>query len=181
VTELDGHLVLLGLMGVGKSTVGRVLARRLACRFLDSDEAIADRLGTTASGIADRSGLAALHRLEADVLHDALRSSPPAVIAAAASVVDDRRARSELTAPDVTVVWLRGGPAVLARRAAGGAHRPLGADPLALLAQQHERRSARFGQVADLTIDTDDRSPPAVADAVMRWLSGGSAAGEGRA
>jgi shikimate kinase len=92
------------------------------------------------------------------------------VIAAAASTIEDDASRAALAGPGVGVVWLRGSPAVLARRAASGSHRPVG--PLAELSAQVDRRYPLFERVADLTVDVDDRSPGEVLEAVLEALPG---------
>src|SRR5262249_45956694 len=89
VTRREGrHVVLVGLMGSGKSTVGHALARRLGRPFVDNDEALEARSGRSARAIADADGADALHRLEAQALVDALARPEPAVVAMAASVVE---------------------------------------------------------------------------------------------
>lgn len=166
-----GHVVLVGLMGAGKTTVGRQLAHALDLPFLDSDELIAARLGTTAAAIAERQGLDELHRIEVGLLLDGLASPEPSVIAAAASVIDDPRGRWALAAPSVRVVWLRAATDVLAQRTRGSAHRPLGTvDPERWLTAQDERRRRWFGAVADLTLDTVERPSRDLVAEVRAWL-----------
>ena len=100
------HVVMVGPMGAGKSTVGVALARRLERPYVDSDAEVERRTGRSARQIAASDGLPALHRLELSVLRDALTSNEPAVIASAASVVDGCVGRLAL-ATARTVVWLR--------------------------------------------------------------------------
>jgi shikimate kinase len=166
-----GHIVIVGLMGSGKTTLGRALAERLGRPFVDGDAALEARHGQTAREIADRDGLARLHVLEAEVLKDALATEAPAVHAAAASTVEDLDVRRALAAPGTATVWLRGAPAVLAERALTGAHRPLvSADPLTVLSEQSERRGPLFEQVADVIVDVDGRSPREVLAATLAAL-----------
>ena len=79
----DQHLVLVGMMGVGKSTAARVLADRLGRRVIDSDAVIEARTGRTVREIFAEDGEAAFRALETDVLLEALASEEPLVIAAA--------------------------------------------------------------------------------------------------
>jgi shikimate kinase len=81
-------------MGVGKTTVGRLLARTLGRPFIDGDQQIEEITGRTGREIAATDGVPALHALELSVLLQALEGSSDAVVAAAASVVD-RPARQE--------------------------------------------------------------------------------------
>jgi shikimate kinase len=153
-------------MGSGKTTVGRRVAAALGWRYVDSDEQLRRAVGDTAAEYADAHGRAALHRAEADALVDALSAPAPAVIAAAASAVDDERCRTALRA--AFVAWLRVDLDVLAKRAATGEHRPLGDEVEAELHVQEQRRAPWFAEVADVVIDNTAADPGAVADAIVR-------------
>jgi shikimate kinase len=82
------HVALVGLMGTGKSTAGRIVARRLGRPYVDNDDGLEAAAGRTAREIQDDDGEEALHALELEVLRGALARTEPAVIGAAASVVD---------------------------------------------------------------------------------------------
>jgi shikimate kinase len=164
------HVVLVGLMGTGKTTTGRRLAAALRCRFVDNDEGLTARTGISAADLAASEGLDELHRIEADLLLEALAGPEPIVIAAAASVIDDQRCRSALDAPTVRVVWLRAPPAVAVDRASRSAHRPLGDDAAGLLARQERERHRRFEQIADLIVDTSVRPTAEVVEGLVGWL-----------
>jgi shikimate kinase len=167
------HIVLLGLMGSGKTTVGRLLARRLGRPFVDSDAQLAATDGRTARRIEAEEGPAALDREEADALLAALRSPTPSVIAAAAGVVEDARAVDALRAGGILAVWLRGDPVVLAERAASGAHRPWDpGGPLATLERQADRRDPTYEALATLDIDVTRTSPEQAVARVMERLAG---------
>ncbi|HEY8453387.1 MAG: shikimate kinase [Micromonosporaceae bacterium] len=159
-------VVLVGLMGAGKTTVATRVATALGRPLRDSDEDLARWYGQTAAGYARRHGIRALHAAEARQLREALADRPPPVIAPAASVVEDPACRAALAG--AFVVWLDAPPEVLAGRAATGTHRPVpGADPVALLADQHARRARWFAEVADLTVDVADTPPERVADLIV--------------
>lgn len=151
----DAHVVVVGPMAVGKSTVGRELAARLGRPFRDSDDDLAATRGLTGRALAERDGVKALHHWEAEHLLAALAEPQPVVVAAAASVVDDAACRAALREP--FVVWLRAPATVLARRMdadAGAAdHRRRLGGPDAV-AELEASRAGRFEAVADLTIDT---------------------------
>jgi shikimate kinase len=154
------HLVLVGPMGSGKSTVGKVVADRLGRRFVDSDDEIERRTGRTAREIAAADGLPVLHRLELDVLRDALAADEPSVIGSAASVVDEPLGRLALSTAD-QVVWLRADPRELEQRSATGSHRPT-VPPEVMAA-----REPRYRSVATSAVDVDDLAPEVVADKVL--------------
>ena len=119
------HVVLVGLMGSGKTTVGRLLATRLGRPFVDSDEVIETREGRTVREIWRTDGEQAFRELETAALQAALSADEPSVIAAAGGVVLADRNRMALREADADVVWLQADPAVLVGRAMRGDHRPL--------------------------------------------------------
>ena len=177
------HVVLVGLMGSGKTTVGELLAARLGRPFADSDREIERATGRDGRTIAATDGTPALQALEARVLLAALAAPGPDVIAAAASVVDDAACRRALRAPAVAVVRLRARPVTLAARHATGRHRrPLGQDLEASFAAQSRARAARFAAVRPLvTIDVDRTAPDEVVARVLVALDAAPATGRARA
>jgi shikimate kinase len=161
------HLVLIGMMGAGKSTVGRMLADRLDRRFLDSDELIEARTGHTVAEIFTDDGEQAFRAVETDMLTEMLDGNVPAVIAAAGGAVLDPANRAHMRARG-TVVWLRVDPRLLAERVRGSTHRPLLADdPRSTLARLAEEREPLYRATADTVVDVGDLSPTEVADRIL--------------
>lgn len=161
------HLVLVGMMGAGKSTAGRLLARRTGRPFLDSDELIEEQTGRTVAQIFADDGEAAFRAVETDVLDQMLDRDTPAVVAAAGGAVLDAANRERMRARGL-VVWLRVDPAVLAQRVRGGDHRPLLADdPEATLSRLAAEREPRYREVADEVVDVGDLSPDQVVDRLV--------------
>src|SRR5215204_2035260 len=101
-----GHIVLVGLMGSGKTTVGAGLAAALGVPHRDSDAEIERDTGLTGRQHAARDGIDALHALEARHLIEALTQPGTTVISPAASILDDPASRSALRDPRHLVVWL---------------------------------------------------------------------------
>lgn len=165
----DRHLVLVGLMGSGKSTVGRIVAERLGRPLFDSDAMIEQRTGRTVREIFADEGEPAFRTLETAALVDALATDTPAVIAAAGGVVlrdENRRALADARA---RVVWLRADPATLVDRVKAGMHRPsLDVDPEGTLRTMHDTREALYREVATCVVSVDGRSVNDVVEAVLR-------------
>jgi shikimate kinase len=161
------HVVLLGLMGAGKTSVGRSLALRLGCRLSDSDEQIRLKTGKTVRQLRNDIGVDAMHALESDHLLAALAEVEPSVVCAAASVVDDERCRDALSNSQATTVWLRATPRTLAERFVSSSHRPLyGDDPASFLLDQSASRSPFFGAVSRVIVDVDDLTVERVTDSI---------------
>lgn len=166
----DGrHIVLVGMMGAGKSSVGRVLASRLDRRLYDSDEMIEEATGRTVREIWDTDGEPFFRALETEALHSALAGSEPTVIAGAGGIVLNAQNRERLAADDACVVWLLAGIDLLVERARNGMHRPLlDADPEGTLRSIFEQREGLYREVADAIVSVDHRSVNDVVHAVLR-------------
>ena len=165
----DQHLVLVGLMGSGKTTVARIAAERLGRQVIDSDTVIEKATGRTVREIFADDGEDAFRKLETAALLDALASPEPAVIAAAGGVVLREENRAALKQSNAKVVWLCASPALLVERAASGGHRPLlDEDPAGTLQRMHDQRQELYREVADAIVLVDNRSPYDVAEAVLR-------------
>lgn len=168
-TCTDRHLVLVGMMGAGKSSVGRVVARRLDRVLLDSDEMIEERMGRTVREIWRDDGEECFRTIESDVLTDALAAAEPAIIAAAGGVVLSEGNRTLLKGDMAHVVWLLADVDLLLNRVKNGMHRPLlDDDPEGTLRRMYEERSDLYQDVADAIVSVDHRSVKDVAGAVLR-------------
>ncbi len=162
------RLVLVGMMGAGKTTVGRMVAERLGWRHLDSDEQVVAATGRTVPELFAHAGEAAFREEEARALEAALSGPDPVVVSAAGGVVLAEANRS-LLARSGTVVWLRADPGTLSRRVGSGAGRPLlDGDPAAALAALDVARRPLYAEVAEVVVDVDGLSPEEVADEVLR-------------
>lgn len=161
-------IVLVGLMGAGKSTVGRLVAEATGRELVDVDVAIAAKTGTSVRALWEEGGEAAYRAMESDEVLHAL-GRPDVVLAAPGGVVLDPVVREALGA--AFVVWLRARPATLGARVEPGDHRPLlGADPAADLAAMAADRADLYASVADHSVDTDALGAEAVAAAVLALL-----------
>jgi shikimate kinase len=162
------HIVVIGLMGSGKTTVGRLIASSLGWPYRDNDSGLRRLTGHSAAWVQEQRGADELHRLEGDVLDADLAKDRSSVIAAAASSVLDPALRARLTELAL-VVWLRAEPAILAARARpGGRHRPLPhEDAQALLEAMDRERAPLYRELADLEVDVGELTPARAAAAVL--------------
>ncbi len=150
------HVVLVGLPGVGKSTVGRAVADRLKRGFIDLDTHIERSFGKTVSRIFKEDGEAVFRKTEADV-SAAVAQLAPSVIAPGGGWVLNSPAVAHLLGSS-RIIYLRVTPdAAIRRMGRGIRRRPLltGADdPYEAMSAIYEARKARYEQCAQLTVET---------------------------
>jgi len=151
-------IVLVGLPGSGKTTVGRSLARRLQVPFADSDAVIEQRLGCTIRDYFDHQGEAAFRDVEQAVI-DELTQSPPGVLATGGGAVLRPANRRHLRERG-TVIYLRASPEQLHRRLRHDTKRPLLQvdDPLARLRALHAERDPLYRECAHFVLDAHGTS-----------------------
>lgn len=163
------HIVLIGMMGSGKTTIGRALAERLGYGFVDSDEVIQSRTGRTVREIFSTEGERAFRILETQALLDALDWPEPLVVAAAGGVVLAEENRRVLRERAARIVWLTAPVEVLAVRAETGGHRPLLDENVAeTMARLYAEREPLYRELARQVVASDDRP---VADIVTEIVS----------
>ena len=161
--------ILVGLPGVGKSSVGAAAALSLGCPFIDLDVVIAQVAGLPAAAdVIETRGIEAFRDLEASCLHDAL--TQPAIVATGGGVVELFRNRQELRQHG-QVLWLDCGDEQILPRVTGS-HRPLlGDDPRGAVAALRRRREMLYREVASEHIDAG-RTLADVVDSVVESVSG---------
>lgn len=167
---LAERILLVGMMGVGKSTVGRALANRLGWPYVDSDEQVMLCTGRTVPELFAERGEAAFRAEEKRALAEAVAGDGPVVVSVAGGAVldpDNRRLLND----SGTVVWLRAGVPTLAARVGDGEGRPLlGDDPATALASVSEERRPLYEGLADLVVDVDHLSPQQAVDEIVGAL-----------
>lgn len=161
------HLVLVGLMGAGKTTVGRLCAHRLARPFVDTDDVVVAAADMSVAEIFGAEGEAGFRAREHQAVADASASPEPLVIACGGGAPLDPENRRRLRATG-TVVWLEAPVGVLAARVAGNDERPLLAgDEAGTLARLHALREPAYAAIAHTRVDTEGRTPDEVASSVL--------------
>ena len=162
------HVVILGLMGAGKTSIGRIVAERLAVPLVDGDERLeALTGGRTARQVADERGIDALHTLEAEIALDALAAADPAVIGPASSVCESAVVRDALEGHQL--VWLTAPPEHLADKAVRKSHRPLldDGDPVEMFRHQIAVREPLIAALGPLVIDVSTTDDEDAAEAIV--------------
>lgn len=164
------RVLLIGMMGVGKSTIGQLLSRQLQWPHLDSDAEILRTTGLTVPEIWRAQGEAAFRVEEARVLAEATTSSGPAVISCGGGTVLDAGNRRRIKSGGL-VVWLVADPATLAARVGTGTGRPLlDDDPAATLARLAAARTPLYAEVAEMTLETDTEAPAQIVTRIVGRL-----------
>jgi shikimate kinase len=159
------------MMGSGKSSVGRKLARRLGCEFIDTDERVAERAQAPISEIFAREGEAHFRSLERAVLEELPERN--AVVALGGGAVTSEANRAILQRKG-TIVLLEALPETLAQRLADAADRPLlhgtrGTQRVARLRALRAERADAYA-AADFAVETDGRNVDEVCSAVLAAL-----------
>jgi shikimate kinase len=169
--ERRPRILLIGMMGSGKTTIGHELAARTGWRYVDNDELVRSQVGREPAEIRATDGEDVLHLAEADALDAALGLEPPVVVGVAAAIVLDPAAREALREGG-HVVWLRARPETLLARIGSGAGRRDEATDLAWLRHRARERALLYADVASQIADVDDTDPGKVADEILAAVGG---------
>lgn len=151
--EQHRNIYLVGLMGAGKTTVGRMLAKRLGRLFLDSDHEIVERTGVPIPTIFEIEGEDGFRRREAQTIHE-LTAGSDLVLATGGGVVINPENRQRLHDTG-WVVYLNVPPRLLYERTRHDRNRPLlqVEDPLARLEELHAVRDPLYREAAHMVVD----------------------------
>lgn len=166
---LSKPIVLVGLMGAGKSCIGRQLATALGVDFVDADAEIEAAAGCTIEQMFESHGEAAFRDGERRVIARLL-GQPPHVLASGGGAFVDPATRQAIREGAISV-WLRADLEILLRRTARRDHRPLlkGGDPRQILQNLMDQRYPIYAE-ADITVDSADGPPEVTRDRVLAAL-----------
>ncbi len=163
------HLVLVGIRGSGKTTLGRLLARRMGCLFLDTDDLVAAAQGMSVSAIFERFGESRFRAAERQALAQIEDLDQPAVVATGGGIILDESNRIALRRAGL-VVWLDLPTDVAAARIAGSDRPSLtGRPPAEELADIAAMRRTLYEEVADRRIQAAEHLEDLVADLEGLW------------
>jgi len=161
--HMTANIFLVGLMGAGKTTVGKLLAKHLRKTFIDSDHEIEKRTGANIPLIFELEGEAGFRAREAAVIQE-FSSMKNIVLATGGGAVLDPQNRERLAANGI-VIYLRAKVRDLWQRTRHDKSRPLlqTGDPQAKLHELFLQRDPLYREIADIVIDTGEQSAHALA------------------
>lgn len=165
------RVLLVGMMGAGKSTVGGQLSRLTGWPYLDNDELLERAVGMSARKVLETEGVEVLRGAESAALAEGLRERPPVIVGVAGGVVDDAADRERIRSGGV-VVWLRAPIDVCVARVGEGSDRPwLQGNPEAAMRRLYAGRAPLYAEVASLVVDVKDRLPSEIAALIIDRLA----------
>jgi shikimate kinase/3-dehydroquinate synthase len=167
---VSGNIFLVGLMGSGKTTIGRVLAKKLNKRFIDSDHEIEARTGVSIPVIFEIEGEQSFRQREADVICD-LTARQDIVLATGGGAILDPESRHYLKSRG-TVIYLRASTQSILQRTSHDKNRPLlqTADPRKRLEELARQREPYYQEVADLIVETGRPNIHGIVQSILTQL-----------
>ena len=154
----SGNLILVGMMGSGKTTMGRTLAKHLGKTFIDSDEEIIKRTGVTVPHIFDVEGEAGFRLRESAVIRDLTKRDNLVLATGGGAVLAEQN--RELLQQNGIIIYLKASVHDLWQRTRHDKNRPLlqTADPQAKLNELFRQRDPLYQQVSDITVQSGKQS-----------------------
>jgi shikimate kinase len=166
-----GNIFLVGMMGAGKTTIGKVLARKLGRTFLDTDHEIVRRTGVAIPVIFDIEGESGFRARERQVLEEVARMENMVVATGGGIVLQE--ANRETLKSHGTIIYLRANADDLWRRTRHDRNRPLlqTSNPQEVLRDLYDQRDPLYREVAHITVDTSSQSVQQLANVLLQKLS----------
>ena len=172
----SNHVYLIGYRGCGKSTVGRILARKLNRPAIDSDELIEQNAAKTIREIFASESESGFRDREEAVIREIAEKAAPAVVALGGGVIL-RASNRKLIGTTGRSIWLRAAPEILYERIVGDAttaeRRPnlSQSGGLTEIIDMLKLREPLYREMAELVVETESRTAESIADDVLEWLS----------
>lgn len=164
------RVLLIGMMGAGKTTVGTALSNLLGWPYYDNDSLVARAVGKDTRRVQQEDGLRALRRAESAALDVALNAGGPLIAGVAGGVVTDPLDLARLSRGGF-VVWLRTDIATLAKRVAGTDRPWLGASPGEAMRRLYAGREPLYAAAAALVVDEEETTPELMALEIVTELT----------
>jgi shikimate kinase len=152
------RLILIGMMGSGKTTIGRLLSEATGWPYVDNDELVRRHSGMTARELLAEGGQDRLREVESAALALGLELPPPVIVGVAAGTVLDPTNRQRMRDGGI-VVWLRASAETLIQRAGDAVHRPFIDRDAAWMEKTAAEREPLYARVADVIVDTGQAAP----------------------
>ena len=164
------HIALIGMMGVGKTTLGKKLAERLDCRFIDSDQEITRRAGCSINDMFAAKGEATFRAFEEKVIKNLLSAPEPTVIATGGGCVTTPATLKALKAEAITI-WLQASPECIYERIKMDTSRPLlqNENPLGALQTLTQHRENLYAQ-ADIAMNIEQQNRPQIIQTLIKEI-----------
>ena len=169
VLTLPRSIVLVGLMGAGKSSVGKILAQMLDVPFADSDKEVEDAAGCTITTIFATHGETAFRDCERRVIKRLLEEEPHIIALGGGAFINDET--REIVQDTAFSIWIKADLDVLVKRTSNKTHRPLllQGDPSEILGKLMEERHPIYA-LANLTVESGDGAKEEVAENILQEL-----------
>ncbi len=160
------RIVLVGMMGAGKSTIGASLSKLTGWRYIDNDQVVEQMVGMPTRDLLQQRGVEAMRTAESAAAIEVLTMPPPLIAGVAAGIVLDPEVSAQVH-DGAFVVFLKARIETLAKRVEG-TYRPwLGDDPEATLRTLYVGREPLYEKMADLILDVDETTPGADAQRIL--------------
>jgi shikimate kinase len=163
------RILLIGMMGAGKTTIGHTLSNLLGWRYYDNDELVARAAGKDTRRVQEEDGLGALRRAESAALTIALTEGGPLIAGVAGGVVTDPLDLRRLHEGGF-VVWLKADIATLAKRVAGTDRPWLTASPGEAMRTLYAGREALYTAACSFVVEEVDTTPDLIAREIVRQV-----------
>jgi shikimate kinase len=163
------RVLLIGMMGAGKTTIGHALSAVLGWPYYDNDQLLARAVGKDTRRVQEEDGVLALRRAESAALDVALTEGGPLIAGVAGGVVTNPLDVQRLNGGGF-VVWLRADIATLARRVSGTDRPWLGTSPAAAMSHLYAGREALYTAACTYVIDEDQTTPELIALQIAQEL-----------
>lgn len=170
---MDNHIILIGYMGCGKTTLGKKLSFRKKLALLDTDKMIEQKQQKTVSEIFDEDGEAAFRSMETECLREIREYSDRYIISVGGGLPlkeENRRLLKELGC----VFYLRARPDTIYKRLKKDTTRPLlrGDNPAARIKEMMEARGPFYEEAADVIVDVDEKGFEAIIEEILKGMKG---------
>lgn len=170
--RLDGHIFLIGFMGVGKTSTSRQLGRKLGVRELDTDAEIEQRENRSIPEIFEQFGEPYFRQLETELL-DSLAGEEPCIVSCGGGLAMREENAAKMRAAG-KVVFLTAAPETIFEHVKNSTNRPLlnGNMNIPYIRELMEAREPKYQAAADITVETDGLMPDEVADKIILEING---------